>query len=579
MRKGRALLGVVSILLAVAVSPRAPRAGAQAAAPPASCAGSVASTPMQGRYTGTWRSTGDYHFTTLGHDIDLQVSIEGTLDVTVDAGGQVSGTVRGTVDAPVMHDGQRDVSSGTGTISGQIGGALGANAAGLILAQPVIFMHWGTFAGSGYTADRYITMPDYQFPLSGSDCVDASGAIAEQNFPVQNIVDDFNGQISQVPGVGSASGTWSLVSDSASRFAQLSQQVDAFISQANSLLNNRAANLTPAAVAAQVTSPLQQLESTIRQDPTVARCLLDRLDAWEAAAVTGLLHGAAGETISDVTALRRAGDLLRSARQLNLDCNVPEGDLPSSLAAAARTMLDGAVARNAWPDVMLVSRELLLLDGEGGRAPLQQRLNSDLHLALSTGSDNQGLLAVLRVAYALGDDEDAAVAFARLTPEQALIGRRSTSMWRRGATHHPPKHRARPRRKKGKSKRRPAPTPTPTATSTPVPPRKTLEQVLMSGLLPLTATSVNGSSPGLAWQPVKGASSYLVTVTASTTPRILWTWSGGATGVTFGDTAIDGLSGSNADGWTISPTSGYQWSVLALDGQGRIISAMFRAQK
>ena len=58
----------------------------------------------------------------------------------------------------VSHDGAQDISSGYGTISGQLTGIFSAAGTYVLLTNPVIDMHWGTF-DQGYTVHEYITNP------------------------------------------------------------------------------------------------------------------------------------------------------------------------------------------------------------------------------------------------------------------------------------------------------------------------------------------------------------------------------------------------------------------------------------
>jgi hypothetical protein len=408
MRKGFGAFVALALLAGVALVPaRSPAARAQAAAPAISCSGAPEPSPMQGHYTGTWHSDGLYHFNALGHDIQLTVTIDGTIDVTVTPDGQMSGTVQGNVQAPVTHEGQRDVSSGYGTISGPIQGVFSAGGSIVLLPHPTILMHWGTFVGGGYTEDRTIVMPDYQLPVAGFDCISAQGTIAENGFPEQNIVDDANGTIAQIPGIGTATGTWSITSDSAAKFASLSQQVDALIGASNVLLGNTGTPLSPAAVEQQIVAPLKALEAAIEADPTVARCLLDRLGAWEMVAVRLLQARAQGAGVSDLLSLRHAADAIRAAQSLNLDCQVALDATAATITAAGESMLDASVNARSWSQAALLARELILLGGDGTRAPLQTRLNADLHAQLAGRS---GLLGLARAAYLLGDDADATTA-------------------------------------------------------------------------------------------------------------------------------------------------------------------------
>ncbi|MDQ2743741.1 MAG: hypothetical protein M3Z66_15805, partial [Chloroflexota bacterium] len=243
-----------------------------AVTPSLSCSGESAPYPMAGHYTGPWHSDGEYHFAVFNTDLDLKITIDGTLDAAVDASGRLTGTVSGTVDAPITHDGGKDVSSGSGTISGQLSGVFSPGGALMVLSHPVIDMHWGTFVGGGYTVERFITMPDFQFPVSQSDCISSRGSIAETDFPVMNVTSDGTGGLVQAPGLGAATGRWQLSSDATGRFQSWSQQIDAFTSGANALLAGPP--LSVAAFQQQIENPLQTLVTEIRLQPDVARCLL-----------------------------------------------------------------------------------------------------------------------------------------------------------------------------------------------------------------------------------------------------------------------------------------------------------------
>src|SRR5947209_6503816 len=182
MGKVASLCAMVLLVLDV-IAPERTIHVAQAQNAPLPCTAQTTVAPMQGHYTGPWHSDGDYHFITMGYDVELKVTIDGTLDLTVSSDGHVTGTATGKVDAPVYHGGQKDVSSGYGTISGSITGVLTGGSA-LVLSHPTIDMHWGTFVGGGYTVERFISMPDYQLSGPSGDCVSASGTIAEDGFPV-----------------------------------------------------------------------------------------------------------------------------------------------------------------------------------------------------------------------------------------------------------------------------------------------------------------------------------------------------------------------------------------------------------
>jgi hypothetical protein len=101
--------------------------------------------------------------------------------------------------------------------------------------------------------------------------------------------------------------------------------------------------------------------------------------------------------------------------------------------------------------------------------------------------------------------------------------------------------------------------------------------VLSAGVTEIK-TQTSGTQPVFSWNPVAGAALYLVAVTAPGTPSIVWTWSGSATSVTYGDTSIEGTAGTADDGWPVHLPASYTWSVLALDGSGRIVGVRFRAK-
>lgn len=552
------------VLLAASIAPRAPSLARAQSAPPLPCSAQPVS-PMQGHYTGPWHSNGDYTFHVFNTDLDLKIVIDGTLDLTVTPDGHVTGTATGKVDAPITDYGQRDVSSGYGTISGNVSGVLNSSGSALVLSHPVIDMHWGTFVGGGYTVERFITMPDYTLTSTAGNCVSAQGSISETDFPVQWVVADGAGQMVQAPGIGVADGSWHVASDRAATFVSLSNQVGDFIAHANSLLLGN--GVTPAAVRAQIIQPLTALESTIRQDPDVARCLLERLGVWEASAVAGLYARASSLAgSSSLSDLRAAADLLRSGTSLNLDCSIPDGGAGAHLQTTEIAALDGALRSRSWDLAVLLARELILWRGDAARASVQEEIDTALHLRLQTISDSASILEVARVAYALGDDADVSAAYKRLTAHQGMQ-----------------QHVRAGKKKKGKKKPgRPTPAPVrkkpvATPTATPVKPATpTLEQTLSTGLQQITAQASGTSAPTLSWHPVTGATHYLVTVLAPHDPEILWTWSGTATSVTFGDTAIDGSASTGGDGWPVSAGTGYRWTVTALNGQGQIVGLKLR---
>src|SRR5437588_11829668 len=119
-----ASLCAVALLICAAIAPGRTMTLARAQSAPLPCSTQPTASPMQGHYTGPWHSDGDYHFLTMGYDVELKVIIDGTLDLTVTPDGHVTGTATGTVNAPVYDFGQQDVSSRTGTISGSVTGVL-----------------------------------------------------------------------------------------------------------------------------------------------------------------------------------------------------------------------------------------------------------------------------------------------------------------------------------------------------------------------------------------------------------------------------------------------------------------------
>lgn len=483
-----------------------------------------ADAPMQGHYTGTWQSDGHYHFDVpYCTGLDLEISIDGTLDLTMGAGGQVAGTASGKVNAPINDCGRTDVSSGYGTISGNVTGTINGSGTQLVLTAPVIDMHWGLFTGPGSTVERFITMPDYTFLAGGNDCVSAQGTVSEQNFPDQWIVNDGTGGLSRVPGIGTANGDWQATSDAAPRFAALSKQIDDLIAQANVVLS--AGDPTLATVQPQVIAPLRQLESTIGQDPQVSGCLLPRLQAWESTAAAALYaRVSAGDT--SIPGFRTAEDLLHVAA--SIDGAVPDGGKAALLAAAEQSSLDAAIQQGDWARASSLIRESLLWHGDAGRAPLQQKIDTDLHARLTSAGTASGLRELARLAYALGDNPDAGAAFKRINKLSK------------------PKH--------GK--------------------KRTLRGVVGAGITRISGKT-SGDGPVFSWQPVNGAAQYIVSVTSPDGP-ILWTWTGADTTVTYGDTAIEGVPGSADDGWSIPAPSRYTWTVVALDAEGKIVGIKLR---
>jgi len=593
MRRIRHVTLVSLLLLAAALEPRETVVAQTAATPSLSCSGESMPSPMAGHYTGPWHSDGEYHFAVFNTDLDLKITIDGTLDATVDASGKLTGTVSGTVDAPITHDDGKDVSSGHGTISGQLSGVFSPGGALMVLSHPVIDMHWGTFVGGGYTVERFITMPDYQFAVNQSDCISSQGAIAETDFPVMNVTSDGTGGLVHAPGLGAATGRWQVSSDAAGSFQSWSQQIDAFISGANALVAG--APLSAVAFRQQIETPLQTLVTQIRAQPDVARCLLARLGAWEASALAMLYRQAPGPSGGDLTVLRHSGDALRSAQLLNQDCRLGENGALQRVIVATSGALDRAMGAHNWSDTALLLRESLLLQGNGGRPAIQQEVNSNLHAMLNSPTDQPHELALACLAYALGDDADAASAYHRLLPAAGAESYRSYVEHQRKHKKHKKKTRSKATATatatpKPTATATPEPTatatpkptatatPKPTATATPMPaPPPTLQQVLDGSLPAMTAQVAPGSPATFGWLSVPGAVGYVVTVTNTNDSTLLWAWSGATASVTFGDTTVDGLGDSANDSWPIAlPQRDYVWSVLALNGLGQIVGVQFR---
>jgi hypothetical protein len=529
---------------------------------------------MQGQYSGPWHSDGDYHFSAFGTDLDLKVTIDGTLALTVGPDGRVSGTATGTVDAPIYDYGRRDVSSGYGTISGTVSGSLTGSGSTLVLNTPVIFMHWGTFVGGGYTVDQNITMPDYSLAAGGSDCISASGTVAETNFPPKWIVPDGSTMAPvMVPGIGSATGTWSATSADAALYTQLSQQVDSFISSANAMLSGGATSY--ADLQATIITPLKSLIATINSHPTVARCLQERLGAWESSAAAALYaRGDAALSLlpadgaARLPTFRSAIDSVRGGASLGSACSVPDGGVSGRLDAALSATLTGAAASTSGlPTAALLAREALLWHGDQGRAALHATLNDAVHARLGASSTPSSLLDTAREAYLFGDDVDATTAFGRLT---AAAPKTSA---------HAAKHKGGKSKKKKKKGHKPKPTPTPKPkpTATPVP--KTLESTIAGGIPTLQGKATSGSSPTFSWNAPKTSGGapiqYVVAVTVPGSPGLLWSWSGTATSVPYGDTTLPDVPGSAGDGWSVPLPSGYRWSVLAISN-GSVVGIKLR---
>jgi DNA-binding NarL/FixJ family response regulator len=524
---------------------------------------------MQGHYSGPWHSDADYHFSAFGTDIELKVTIDGTLSLDVAPDGHVTGTATGSVNAPIYDYGRQDVSSGYGTISGPVTGSLSGTGTSLVLSAPVILMHWGTFVGGGYTVDQNITMPDYAFSTQGGDCISSTGAISETNFPPKWIVPDGTSQAPvQVPGIGTASGTWSVTSSDASLFAQLSQQVDSFIASANAVL---AAHPAYSAAQAQILGPLQTLVAAITAHPTVSRCLLERLGAWEVSAAASLYGQEtallATLPVGQIADDRGAADALRLAQSLGTACHVSDGAAPDRLTSLLSGGLRTAAASGNAPSTAVLAREILLLQGSAGRSLVQTAIDAGIHGQIQPSTSPGALVNAARLAYAFGDDADAAAAYRQLGS-----GSRTTAAHAKKSKGKKGKHKPAPRPKptpRPTAKPKLSPTPRPTSTPTP----KTLEQVLSSGIVALTGTASGGDTPTFSWNAVSGLDGapvqYVVTVTGPGS-ALAWSWAGTTTSVSYGDTAIPAVPGSAGDGWTVPLPSGYHWTVLAVDSKGII---------
>lgn len=561
------MLAALGVILAV-LTPRQAAPTLAQIPPTIPCNGQALATPMAGQYTGMWQSSADYHFNaafnTFHEDVEIPLTITGTLNLNVTDNGQVTGTASGQVNAPVMENGKKDpTSSGTGTFSGPVTGLISGGSAVLLMQHPGISMEWGLFGGGNNgRIERPITMPDYQLPVSGMDCISGHGTVSEQGFPTQWLVPDgaLNDAPIAVPGVGTATGNWQIENQQSATFHQLSQQVDEFIAAANALLNAPPTTLTPASVQATISRPWQSLVAAIQQHPDLAPCLLERLGAWEQTAVPLLFHQIhVLAASSDLSSLRAGADLLRLVGPLNT-CGIQDS-ASSSLLGGERTLLDRAIAARDWPTMALGARELSL---DGGAADLSAELQTDLH-AVITGAAAGGVLDAGRVAYALGDESDASLAlqragvhFYRLDSVPWKASKPSKKSHAKKKTHAKRTH-----KKANKKKHQSAPKPTPTPTAAP----RTVGQRLMTGLGAMHLHLDGGKA---SWQSVSGADSYVVLVTGSN--GLAWSWAGAGSAVSYGNAA---LGGSNPS-WPGTLPTGATWSVLAVDGQGRIIAAALR---
>jgi hypothetical protein len=299
--------------------------------------------------------------------------------------------------------------------------------------------------------------------------------------------------------------------------------------------------------------PLHDLEATISANPDVARCLLERLGAWERSAVTGLLARASSATPTGLAQMRSQGDLLRVFSALNTDCALPDGGAAASLQSAELGALRASVASRDWPQVALLAREFLLWHGSSGQSLLQNTLDAGLHTALQSATDARALLEVARAAYVFSDDADATAAYKRLTASSGPARPHALST----------------RKKKKGTKKRPRPKPTPTATPQPV---RSLEQVLTDGVAGIKGQAATDGT--LSWSAVSGADRYVLAVSSG--GHLTWTWAGTATSVTYGDTSLAGVDGSADDGWSTPLEAGSTWTVIALDHDGAVVGIKLR---
>lgn len=570
MGKARTLPALALLLVSVLIPHRMQPAVAQSATP--TCSGTALVSPMAGHYTGPWQSTATYTFQTTFSTgpvtVTIPMTIKGTLDVTIDPNGQVSGTATGDVNAPVVHDGQQDISSGTGTIRGRLTGLVTTGTAQIILNAPIIDMFWGLFGGgTNGRWENHITMPNYTLAVAGFDCVSTLGTLRENGFPPMNLVPDgLPDAPAVVPGVGQAGGSWQLINDDSSTFSTLSMQVDSFITAANALIHGPPAGLTATAVQSAILAPWHTLLTSINAHPSVARCLLDKLGTWEAQALPLLFaHATALAQSSNFADLRTASDLLAETSTLN-GCTLPDGGATAALSATERADLDTAVRSGTWADMAVLARELLL----NGTAPatILSALTIDLHAKIAGGTGTAAVLDAGRVAYALGDDADASAATHRATT--ALLRPHASVPWkpskkksgkkRRPKSSHRAKPTATPRPK-------PTATPRPKPTATPVP-KSTLD-LLLAGIVHMSA-STDGSPPTLSWNAVPSATRYLVL--AWNASGLTWAWAGTATSVTYGDTSLNGVPAMSAAQFAAFTS----WSVLALNESGAVVGAAFR---
>jgi hypothetical protein len=313
-----------------------------------------------------------------------------------------------------------------------------------------------------------------------------------------------------------------------------------------------------------IIQPLDSLEAAIGSDPSVRRCLLERLRAWEASVIPALFSQAQSRAdTGDLGTLRQASDLLRAAQALNGDCSLPDGGAGAAVTSRQKALLDSSFAERDWAQAALLMREILLLQGAPAQAALPGWVSGDLHPLLRETTDQQELLTLARIAYAVGDDADSNTASQQLSSHMRPFR---------------PEGKTKPRKKHRKKVVKRAPPATPTPTPTPAAAGKALLQVLYDGVTRIDGRA-SGSAATFSWQPVTGAQRYLVFATAVNEPGLLWGWSGIGTSVTYGDTSLQGVAGSQSDSWPLSLSlTGYAWSVVALDHQGRVVGLLLRDQ-
>lgn len=538
-----------ALLVAALIGAHAPASARAQVGSPATCSSTVDLAPMQGHYTGPWHSDGDYNFAVFNTNLGLHIIIDGTISADVDASGRVTGSALGIVAAPVNDYGRRDISSGVGTISGPISGVFTGSGSLLVLTHPNIDMHWGTFGG--HAVERNITMPDYTFSVGNTGCVTANGNISETDFPVQNIVmDAVHGGIVQAPGIGSARGTWQLTSDKAARFNDLSAQLDAFQIAADSILAN--IDTVPAdRIDTQLLRPLQTLRAAISADPEVARCLLQRLQAWEQKVLSPLLaHNQQSIGSAELVSVRHVEGELSVVQSLNADCNVFVADVRASITARIHDLLAVDLQARNWPSAALTLREGLMLLGSDSRSAWQLQVIAALHVQRTQAVDAVSRRALSRLAYIFGDDQDVQIEPALAPPSTKPIPKSSK------------------KRKHRKTNSKPIASPTPTP--------QTIDQFLETGIAPIHGTSEPSPLPAFSWSSVPGATHYVVVVAGTADRMPLWSWAGAATTVMYGDTSLSDSLDSGSPPWPITLPNAYTWVVLALDNRNHVVGLKLR---